>query len=215
VTAIAAAGVVLPAAAARAQDQAANGNADANADATVAARLADLRLESRDVDRGAGLVLFGWGASSVVAGTTLAVVGAARDSTFTLFTGLTHATWGLANALLALTLFDLSGATRADIARSRPLRGDALRDSRDEAIASAYGSALTFAVNAGLDVAYVATGLLLFAFARAQSDADVRDGLGAFGLASAIQGGVLLPFDLTGWIRGVLRAHERRAVRSR
>ena len=59
-----------------------------------------------------------------------------------------------------------------------------------------------FAINAGLDVFYMAAGLLLFALGRARSDA--RGWEEGAGLAMAGQGAFLFAFDLAAGVGAFL-----------
>jgi hypothetical protein len=165
--------------------------------------LMDWRLEQRDARRCAGFWLLGWGVANAVAGTTLAII--ERDHQAWLAAGVTTASFGVINALLAPSLMDLSGA------REQLIRADA-RDPaqiREDELVANLKTGQTFAVNAGLDVFYIAAGLLLYALGHVQTPrVGWEEGTG---LAMTVQGAPLLAFDVVNWLAANQRAAHVRA----
>jgi hypothetical protein len=174
--------------------------------AAARTELSNWRLEQRGARRCAGFWLLGWGAASAVAGTTLAII--ERDHQAWLAAGITTASFGVINALLAPSLMDLSGARERQIrADQRDPHSDLARIREDELVAN-LKTGQTFAVNAGLDVFYISAGLLLYALGHVQ-----RPRVGweeGSGLAMAVQGVPLLAFDLLNWFAANQRAADVR-----
>jgi hypothetical protein len=176
---------------------------------TNALRLREVRLAARAERRREGLWLFAWGVVSAVGGALVATI--EHDDEAFLAAGVTTASFGVIDAVLALGLLDLSGARRRTILDHRSGVHTRFEDVREAELVGALKSGQGFAVNAGLDVFYVAAGLLLFALGRARSDA--RGWEEGAGLAMVGQGAFLLGFDLVAWIRSNRRAEAIRAVR--
>ena len=65
-----------------------------------------------------------------------------------------------------------------------------------------------YVFNAGLDVAYIATGILLRQKGKIEPDADMRDKLTGYGNSIAVQGGVLLLMDAA-----MVMLHHKNTVR--
>lgn len=167
----------------------------------LAERFAEERLRQRDERRDAGWALVSYGLASVVAGGVAAGVG--HEDPFWLAAGLGTAGWGAINALLALGLMDLGDEVRAQVAVQRLMRGVSLDRARQEEERAQYTSASVFAFNAGLDVFYVASGILM-AFLATELETPER-GLEGYGWAMAAQGAGLLVFDVYEWIAGTAR----------
>lgn len=121
--------------------------------------------------------LLAWGGASVAGGATLAVVGAATGNRFLRAFGGQTVGWGVIDAGLAL----------GGRARARRLRAVSPVDP-DETAREAPRVRRILALNAGLDVLYVAGGL---AAGRGRRDAAAR----GHGLAAVVQGVFLLVFD--------------------
>lgn len=175
-------------------------------DAVAMQRLADLRLSIRSERRTAGIWLLGFGLVSVVAGGATAVIG--RHEHVWLAAGLTSASFGAVNALLSLGLMDLSGADLSEILRERT--SGSFAELREAQMLRHLASGQFFAINSGLDVAYIATGALLTVIASVRSQPD-RWELGA-GLALVSQGLCLLLFDIVNWMQSNTRAADFRAL---
>jgi hypothetical protein len=169
-------------------------------------RLTDLRLSVRLARRTAGSWLLGFGAASLIAGGVVAGLGHERRAW--LAGGLTTASFGVVNGLLSLGLLDLSGADKQRImAEQDPSAVARLRES--ELVAHLH-SGQFFAVNAGLDVFYAASGALLCGIAAVRDQPD-RWELGA-GLALITQALFLQVFDVVNWLQSNERAARYRAL---
>lgn len=172
--------------------------------------LAAARLANRQDRIDEGVLLLGFGVMSAIVGgvvTGLAVSGG--DDLWTSF-GLGTAGWGVINAAFSLALFDVSGAQLDAIEGARGLTSEALVRAREEAAASQDATATLIAVNAGLDVFYIVTGLLMFVIGE-QAAPDERWLMG-YGAAMAAQGGVLLAYDAVTWGFAADRASRLRAL---
>jgi hypothetical protein len=121
-------------------------------------------------------VLAGWAATSIATG---AVMVSASDDPFVQQMGIQHVAWGGIDALIAAVAMIVASNWSNDVEPT-----DTWLGRRDT-------SETVFWVNAGLDVAYIATGAALIA---AFDDPKVR-GAGA---GVATQGGFLLGFDIVG-----------------
>jgi hypothetical protein len=153
--------------------------------------------------RGDGAWLLGAGLASTAAGALAA--GARSGDEAWLSAGVTTASFGAVDALLALGLLDLGGRTLAAITsdpRAPAEQADAERVAQ-------YQSGQAFALNAGLDVAYLTAGALLAAFGSAQGGEAWQRGAG---YALLGQGGFLFGFDLACWVRSNRRARTLGAL---
>jgi len=166
------------------------------------AELRELRLEHLDAREAEGWVLMGWGAANVLGGGLVAGLG--HDDEVLLSAGLTSTGWGLVNCLLSLLLLDLSGDRREEILDGR--HGDVTDpvEVRERAMADQLRSGQIFALNLGLDVFYLGSGLLLYLLGREKDE----DWLSAAGLTVVGQGVFLFGFDLVNWIGANGRASE-------
>lgn len=174
-------------------------------------RLREVRLVQRAERRREGLWLLTWGLASTVGGALVAAI--RRDDEAWLAAGVTTASFGAIDALLALGLLDLSGTRRRMILDDRSGVHVRFEDVREAELVAALRSGQGFAINAGLDVFYVAAGLLLFALGRARGSSDRGGWEEGAGLAMVGQGAFLLGFDLAAWIHANRRAEAVRAVR--
>ncbi len=170
--------------------------------------LSDLALSHLDAKETEGWVLLAWGLANVVGGGLIAGIGH-EDDTW-LFTGLTTMAWGVVNASLALLLLDLSGNAHRAAEAIREERGRALFERHLDLIDGQRGSATIFALNAGLDVAYVLAGVLLYALGAAESPEEPW--MLAVGGTTVVQGAALLVFDLVNWFGSNARADALRRV---
>lgn len=171
-------------------------------------RLASLRLAHRDARTTEGIVLLGYGLASIVVGALAAGIGYQDDRW--LGFGLGTAGWGAINAIFSIFLFDPGDARLRSIESARSLRGDVLDHAREDWAADQYSTAATIAVNAGLDVFYVVTGILLFVIAG-QMTPELQS-LEGYGIAMAAQGTGLLAYDLTTWIAATQRGDQARML---
>lgn len=177
-------------------------------DAPLAARDATLRLELREEKIAEGAVLLSFAGASVVGGAATAAIG--MDDFRLLSAGLATAGWGLVNGILALFLLDLSGDALTAAQASRAMTGERLF-ADIEGLASDQGtSALIFAVNTGIDLGYIATGILMALIGFNARPED--QGLIGYGLAQAAQGLGLFAFDLACWMRSSEREGRARAL---
>lgn len=166
-----------------------------------------LRLDQHAARRREGFWLLASGLASLAGGA--AAAGARSGDEAWLSASVTTASFGAVNALLSLALVDPRGRGRDAIAadtRAPSLQAEAARVAQ-------YHSAQAFALNAGLDVAYLTAGALLVAFGSAEGGEPWQRGSG---YALLGQGGFLLGFDLACWIHanGRARAWSRRGARS-
>lgn len=181
----------------------------ASATRTDPEALRRVRAENAAQSRREGWWLFGWGVASALAGGVLAV--ALRDEPEWLSFGLTTAAFGAIDAGLAVGMLDLGGARREAIADGRLGERTAPGAILEEAITAQRKSGQVFALNFGLDVAYITAGLLMFFLGRAK---DPDEGLlTGSGVAMMSQGAFLLAFDLAAWIHTGQRAERLEALR--
>lgn len=150
-----------------------------------------------------------WGSMNVVGGSIAA--GIKHDDRTWLSASVTTLGFGLINALLALPLLDLSGTRRAAIAREEAEPPMSLERLRQREAAAQLKSGQVFALNAGLDILYLATGAFLLAMSQRDTrHADWERGVGA---AFLVQAPFFLGFDIGCWIRSNRRAAELGAPR--
>lgn len=175
----------------------------------LAEGLSTWRLGQRAERRREGHWLLGWGAANTLVGAGLAV--GFRDSPPALGASLTSAGFGLINALLALGLLDLSHTLRrAALADAQTRDPRVLEARREQALIGQLKSGQGFALNAGLDVFYIAAGALLFGIGQAYGERwGYPEGAG---LAMVGQGAFLLGFDLFAWFAANRRAEALRAL---
>lgn len=180
------------------------GTLSVDAETTLANDLADLRLRYRDDRAAQGWALIPWGGASVATGAVLTGIGASDGDERLLWAGLGTLTWGALNMLFSLIMFDLDGSVTRDIEAERSARGSDLVIAREDAARDQWSTATVIAVNAGLDVFYVATGILMALIGEtAGPDSniyDARDELIGYGAAMAAQGGGLLIYDVVCWL---------------
>jgi hypothetical protein len=124
--------------------------------------------------------LLAWGGVSVAAGVALALGGHAAGSAPVRAFGGQTVGWGAIDAALAV----------GGLARARRLRATP-PDDQPEAAAEAERVRRLLAVNAGLDILYVAGGLAVAA-GRGRTDIAAR----GHGLAAVAQGAFLFAFDV-------------------
>jgi hypothetical protein len=170
----------------------------------IADELADVRNSQHIERREAGIVLLVDGLVSVIGGGILAAV--AHDDPFWLAFGLGSAAWGTVNASLSIGMLDIGDGGFRTIEEDRALRGRELREARERALRAQHSTATMFAFNLGLDVFYVATGILLFFLADQIGNQHDRDLLRGYSSAMTAQGGLLFAFDLVEWLASVARA---------
>ena len=157
----------------------------AGAQSTFRFSLDEARRSQRDEERVRAWVLFGEGAASTAAGAAMAL---AADGDRARFAGWMTLGFGAVNLALAVPWVVRVSRPAAASSGETELAAR-LRHARE-----AQRSAAVFALNLGLDVAYVVAGAV--AWALADGDERLRGG----GIAVTAQGGFLLAFDLWGWI---------------
>ena len=184
-----------------AQAQEANPRATIQLDHALAERDATLRLEMREEKIAEGAVMLAFAGASVLGGAATAAIG--YQDVRLLSAGLATAGWGVVNGVLALFLLDLSGESLNAASAARLMTGERLF-ADIEGLANDQGSsALIFALNTGIDIGYVATGILLAIIGFNARPED--QGLIGYGFAQAAQGLGLFAFDLTCWMRSSQR----------
>lgn len=176
----------------------------------IADELADVRRAHHIERREAGHVLFWTGLASVIGGGVLA--GVLHDDPFALMFGVGTAGWGAVNAGLAIPMLDLGDGGFARIEADRLLRDDELRAARERALRAQERSGALFALNLGLDVFYIASGVLLFFLADQFDDAQHAEYLRGYSSAMIAQGAFLFGFDLVEWIASAGRADRIAAI---
>lgn len=166
-----------------------------------AMRLAEADLRRVELERTQAWTLLAWGAANIVEGATLLVPwagsGDAGARERTMGYGITTAAFGAVNLALAIPWVvrlprERERAQRWQRLNERELSRD-LERARDEARnASAF-----FALNTGLDVAYLTAGsLLLYMGERAETRSPTLSGIG---ISLLVQATALLAFDAWGW----------------
>lgn len=172
--------------------------------------LAGVRLANRQDRIDEGVVLLGFGILSAIAGGVTAGIGASDANDLLVSVGVGTAGWGAINAALSFALFDLEGAGLREIEDGRSLTSEALLRARDRAAAAQDETAMILAVNTGIDVFYVATGVFLAVLGQ-QAEPEDR-WLFGYGLAMAAQGAFLLAYDGVTWVFAAERAGRLRAL---
>jgi hypothetical protein len=168
-------------------------------------QLTELRLDARSDRATAGYWLLGWGGVSAIGGGVFALV--QRHHQAQLAAGITTASFGVINALLSIGLFDLSEARERRILGDREQR-DAYARLREEEIVAELHSGQFYAINAGLDVAYIATGVLMYLLGAARTRSDTWEK--GVGVAFMSQSAFLLVFDILNWANANARAARLR-----
>lgn len=176
----------------------------------VARRLAEAQRDAREARLHAGIALLAEGGLSTIGGGALALVGQAEP--FLVAFGLGSAAWGTVNALLALGLLDLGGGRARAAEATRELRGRPLAEARERTLLEERDTATVFALNLGLDVFYLGSGLLLFFLADQVDGPDDAELLRGYSMAQVGQGGFLLVFDLVEWIAAARRGRRVAAL---
>lgn len=169
----------------------------------VAVQLSEVRLDIHRERREAGFVLLLGGLASVVGGGVVAGVGNADP--FWLGFGLGTAAWGLVNAALSIGSLDIGDGGFARIRAEQALRGEELADLRESELRRYHDAAAVFALNLGLDVFYIASGVLLFFLADQLEDIE-PDYLRGYSVGQIGQGAFLMAFDIVEWIASADRA---------
>lgn len=169
----------------------------------IAVELTEVRLDIHRERREAGFVLLLGGLASVVGGGVVAGVGHADP--FLLSFGLGTAAWGAVNAALSIGSLDIGDGGFARIRAEQALRGEELAERREAELRRHGDAAAVFALNLGLDVFYIASGVLLFFLADQLTDIE-PDYLRGYSVGQIGQGAFLMAFDIVEWIASADRA---------
>lgn len=162
--------------------------------------------QALDGDRATNSALAAWGGAAIVAGVTLAA--AKRDDKQWLTFGLFTAAVGAVNVGFSVLGLVQEANERKTLAAKLQLDGDALRDYQQELVARHRGAATIYALNFGLDVSYVAAGVILWVVGERLKPNPILHGMG---MAGVIQGAYLFISDFLNW----LLAEQRGAVVAR
>ena len=157
--------------------------------------LVDMRARQIDSERAQVIALTSVAAASLAAGTTRAIV--KRDDKFWLGFGVITAAFGAVNMGFAVAGFVQGNNERRLNESKRSLQGDLVLQYRDELVANARSSATIYALNLGLDIAYITAGAMLWIFGQRFLNNDAMHGMG---IAGVIQGALLFAYDLAAWI---------------
>lgn len=176
----------------------------------IAVELTEARLSFQTHRREAGAALLSFGLASAVAGGV--TMGVAHEDPFWLGFGVGTAVWGAINAALSFAMLDLGDAGFAAIEGDRELRGEALARARERVLRDQSGSQTLFALNTGLDVLYVLSGVLLFFVADQLADAGEQSSLRGYAISQVTQGAFLLVFDVVEWIAAIAAADRVAAI---
>jgi hypothetical protein len=168
----------------------------------AATQLRQLRLEGAQDRHTAGIWLFAWGAANTLGGGLMLALG--HDDERWVGAGIAAASFGVVNALLAFGLLDLSGEKRRAALALDATDAKTLERLREEQLVAELHSGQFYAVNFGLDVAYITAGVFMYFLGR-ELDPEAEWVEGA-GLCVIGQGAFLLPFDLIAWISSNRRA---------
>ncbi|MCC6810039.1 MAG: hypothetical protein IT381_21595 [Deltaproteobacteria bacterium] len=175
---------------------------------TDASTLVNEHSRALDGELGQAIAITAWGGASVIAGTIIAA--AKHDDKWWLTHGLMHASVGAINVGFGILGLVQHQNEKRTLAEKLALEGDAVRAYQQELIARHRGSATIYALNFGLDVAYLTAGALLWAIGQRMTKNDVMFGMG---VAGVIQGAALFIYDLTSWMlaeqRGTVMARLR------
>lgn len=165
-----------------------------------AQRIAEADLRRLDVEQTQAWTLFSWGALNVVEGAAIAIPGLLSPQTSDARTtsyGAMTAAWGAVNLALGIPWIVRLGRERPQNQRWGRLSADELERESERARDTARFGASFFAVNTGLDVAYITAGALMLSMGeRAESRNVIVSGMG---IAVLVQGLALLGFDAWGW----------------
>jgi len=165
-----------------------------------AARIAEADLRRIEGEHVQAWTLFSWGALNVVQGAAIAIPGLVSPTTTEARTtsyGVMTAAWGVVNLALAIPWVIRLGRERPQIQRWSRLSSDELERELESARDSARSGAAFFALNTGLDVAYITAGSLMLYMGERQETRNAM--LSGMGIAVLVQGIALLGFDAWGW----------------
>jgi len=156
--------------------------------------LRELRLEHRVERIREGRTLLGAGVLSAAVGIATAAI-ARRDDSFWLAYGLTTLSFAAFNIPLGVALLDLGGGSLEAIENDRAGTRTLFDGVRERALDEQRGKRASFAINAALDVLYIAAGALLVGLADRMRSEDAARGAG---WSMLHQSAFLLAYDLAG-----------------
>jgi hypothetical protein len=179
--------------------------ASARAD-NPADRFRQLRLEAVADRQTQGIWLFAWGTANALAGGLMAAFG--HDDERWLGAGVAATSFGVVNASLAFGLLDLSGEKHRAALALDATDAATLERLREEQLVFELHTGQFYAVNFGLDIAYISAGAFMYALgSEAQPETEWLQGAG---LCIIGQGAFLLVFDLISWLSANRRANALR-----
>jgi hypothetical protein len=163
-------------------------------------RISAADLRRVEIEHTQSWTLFAWGAANVVqgAGTAIGALTSRTgvDERVAAF-GITSASVGAVNLALALPWVLRMPSERTRAGRWSALNAQEFEREIERARDDARSASAFFALNTGLDVAYITAGALMLAMAeRAESRSLTLSGVG---ISVLVQGAALLAFDAWGW----------------
>lgn len=164
------------------------------------ARISAADLRRVEIEHTQSWTLFAWGAVNVAQGTGLAIGALTSrtgvDERVAAF-GITSAAVGAVNWALAVPWVLRMPSERRRTQRWSALSAQDLERELERARDEARNASAFFALNTGLDIAYITAGSLMLAMGeRAESRSLTLSGVG---LSVLVQGAALLAFDAWGW----------------
>lgn len=161
------------------------------------------RAERRrwEVEHTQAWTLLTWGAVNVVEGAGFllptGLSAPAQDRDRMLGYGASTMAWGAVNLALAIPWVVRLGREQGRLARIETLDDRAIEREIERARDEARSGAAFFALNTGLDVAYLTAGsLMLYMGERAETRNAMLSGIG---ISVLVQGAALLAYDAWGW----------------
>lgn len=178
-----------------------------------------LRVETRrwEVEHTQAWTLLTWGAVNVVQGAGFllptGLSAPAQERERTMGYGVSTMAWGAVNLALAIPWVVRLGRERGRLQRFEALDDRAVEREIERARDEARSGAAFFALNTGLDVAYLTAGsLMLYMGERAETRNAMLSGIG---ISVLVQGAALLAYDAWGWGGRNADSARLRALRAR
>jgi hypothetical protein len=165
----------------------------------IALRLMQADVRRYEVERAQGWTLFAWGAVNVAQGLGVAIpaLTASTVDERAASYGVWTASWGAVNLALAIPWVARLPRERARTERWSRLSSSELARELERARDDARSAGSFFALNTGLDVAYITAGSLLWYMGERPESRSAS--LSGAGIAVLVQGAALLAFDAWGW----------------
>lgn len=165
-----------------------------------ALRISAADLRRVEIEHTQSWTLFAWGAVNVAQGTGLAISSlsnpAAMDERAGAF-GITSAAVGAVNLALAVPWVLRVPRERREAQRWSAMSPQDIERELERARDQARHSSAFFALNTGLDVAYITAGSLMLAMGERSETRSLT--LSGVGISVLVQGVALLAFDAWGW----------------